>query len=76
MWQALRNFQILRAAAAAAGGALLLALAAALGRGVAPRSRFALGLLAGAAVCGAVWRKASDFVELFYYLPYVHQDRH
>ena len=35
----------------------------------------ALLLLAGAAVCAAAWRKASDFVEEFYYLPYVHQDR-
>lgn len=73
--QALRNFEILRAAAASAGGTMLLALSVVLARGAAPESRLALGLLAGAAVSGAVWRKASDFIAEFYYVPYVHQDR-
>ena len=73
--QAARNFKILRTAAAAAAAALLLALSTALGRGTAPASRQALLLLAGAALCAVAWRKASDFVEEFYYVPYVHQDR-
>ena len=73
--QALRNFKILRAATAAAAGALLLALATVLGRGAPLQSRLVVGLVVGAALCGKAWRSASDWVEKFYYVPFVHQDR-
>ena len=66
---------MLRIGAAAAVGALLLLLATVLGRGAPLQSRPVIGLVVGSAACGWAWRFASDWVQRFYYVPYVHQDR-
>lgn len=72
--KALSVFRALRTAAVVAAGALLLALAAVLGRGAAPLSLLPVALLAGAAACGLGWKVASDWVQKYLYIDYVHQD--
>ena len=58
------------------GVGMLLGLSSVLGRGAAPVSPVPISLLAGAAASAAGWRLASDWVQKFYFVDYVHQDHH
>lgn len=72
--QALKAFKAARAAAAFASVGMLLGLSSVLGRGAAPVSPLPIGLLAAAAASAVAWRLASNWVQKFYYVDYVHQE--
>ena len=74
--QALAGFKALRVATVVVGVGMLLGLSSVLGRGAAPVSLLPIGLLAGAAASAAAWRLASDWVQKFYFIDYVHQEHH
>ena len=69
-------FKALRAAAVVAGVSMLLGLSSVLGRGTAAVSPTPIGLLAAAVASAVAWRLASDWVQKFYYVDYVHQEHH
>ena len=72
--QALAAFKVLRAAAVIVGVGALLGLSSVLGRGAAPASALPVGLLAAAAASAVAWRQASNWVQKFYFIDYVHQE--
>ena len=74
--QALAGFKALRVATVVVGVGMLLGLSSVLGRGAAPVSLVPIGLLAGAAASAAAWRLASEWVQKFYFVDYVHQEHH